>query len=61
MRSSFTDGAWVVFWEVEHLQELHMEDRIRIAHIQGFGRRGPYKRNFAPEGPMLIEHPGATR
>lgn len=51
----------MVFWEVEHLQELHMEDRIRIAHIQGFGRRGPYKRNFAPEGPMLIEHPGATR
>lgn len=50
-------GHWAIFWEVEHLAELPPERHLRIGDMMGFGKRQQYGNGFAPESPMLIEHP----
>lgn len=50
-------GYWAVFWEVEQLCELSLEERIPTGGFRGLGKHKPYRRNFVPEGPILIEHP----
>ena len=50
-------GWWAVFWELEDMSEISIADRIRMADCTGYGKRGSYKRNFIPEGPLLVEHP----
>jgi hypothetical protein len=50
-------GHWAIFWEVEQLHELSHEQRIKTMSFQGYEKRKPYKRNFVPEGPTLIQRP----
>jgi len=50
-------GHWAVFWEVEELRELSPEECIRTGEFCGFDKRNKYKRNFIPEGPIIVEHP----
>jgi hypothetical protein len=50
-------GHWAVFWEVEQLRELPSEGRIPTGEFRGLNKRKSYKRNFVPEGPMLVTHP----
>lgn len=50
-------GYWAVFWEVEALRKLPQPEQMRLADFTGFGKRRAYRRNFVPEGPLLIEHP----
>jgi hypothetical protein len=47
-------GHWAVFWEVQELQQLPIADAIRISDMQGYGRKAKYKKDFFPEGPILI-------
>jgi len=54
---SDNQGYWAIFWELEDMLGIPPADRIRIADFTGYGKRGSYKRNFIPEGPLLIEHP----
>lgn len=50
-------GHWAIFWEVEALRELPPEARIPTGQFQGFGKPKPYKKNFVPEGPILVSRP----
>jgi len=49
-------GYWAVFWEVEQLRKLPPTERIPTGEFRGLNKRKPYKRNFVPEGPILITH-----
>jgi hypothetical protein len=50
-------GHWAVFWELEDLHPVPKEHRLDLAELTGFGRKKAYGHAFAPEGPLLIEHP----
>lgn len=50
-------GHWAVFWEVGELRELSPKECIRTGDFCGFDKRKQYKRNFVPEGPIIVEHP----
>jgi hypothetical protein len=39
------------------LKRLPREQRMVLAELTGFGKKKSYGHAFAPEGPMLIEHP----
>jgi hypothetical protein len=49
-----------VFWVVENLHELPEEARIPVFDFRGYGKDKPYKKNFVPHRPLLIEHPHLT-
>ena len=53
---SDNSGYWAVFWEVEHLTQLAVAQRIQVTDLTGFGKPKSYD-PFVPEGPLLIEHP----
>ena len=46
-----------VFWVVENLHELPAESQIPVFDFCGYGKGKPYKKNFVPHGPLLVEHP----
>jgi hypothetical protein len=50
-------GHWAVFWEVEYLEPVAQPQRLQLAGLAGFGKKMSYGHPFAPEGPLLIEHP----
>lgn len=50
-------GYWALHWHVEELRELLSPERIPTADLTGWDKKKPYGRGFAPEGPLLIEHP----
>lgn len=52
-------GHWAIFWEVEHLRELQPDERISIELFMGYRSSKSYKKNFVPEGPLLVIHPHA--
>jgi hypothetical protein len=54
---SDNEGFWAVFWEVTNLREVPVPERIKISDFTGYGKRGHYKRDFIPEGPLLVELP----
>ncbi len=50
-------GYWAVFWEVDSLRELAPEDRIPTGEFIGYDSGKAYKKNFIPEGPLLVTKP----
>jgi hypothetical protein len=50
-------GHWAVFWEVARLRELAPEKRISTGGFYGWDKRKLYKKNFIPEGPILVQCP----
>jgi len=50
-------GHWAVFWEVRELRRLPESEFIATRQFTGHGKRRTYRDNFAPEGPLLVEHP----
>lgn len=50
-------GHWAVFWEVENLRELQSHERIETGAFIGYRSSKPYKKNFVPEGPLLVIQP----
>ena len=49
-------GHWAVFWEVQNLREIPMDEIVTIQDIQS--RAGTYyKPSFVPEGPVIIQNP----
>ncbi|WP_156804929.1 hypothetical protein [Synechococcus sp. PCC 6312] len=54
--STKTDSPqWAIFWEVEGLEKLRTS--IPIGTLMGLNSTRLYAPQFAPEGPVLIEHP----
>ena len=51
------EGWWAVFWEVTDLREVQVSERIKISEFTGYRKRRHYKRDFIPEGPLLVELP----
>jgi len=49
-----------VFWVVENLHELAADARIPVCDFRGYGKDKPYKENFVPRRPLLVEHPRLT-
>jgi hypothetical protein len=56
-RESDNAGHWAVFWEVGELRRVPESEYIPIGQFTGYGKRRAYPVNFAPEGPLLVEHP----
>lgn len=50
-------GHWAVFWEVDQLRELKPEERMPTGQLTGYGSAKAYKKNFVPEGPLLVINP----
>jgi len=50
-------GHWAVFWEVRDLRRVDETEFIPTGQFTGHGKRRAYRDNFAPEGPLLVEHP----
>jgi hypothetical protein len=50
-------GHWAVFWEVRDLRRLDAEQFLPTGQFTGRGKKRAYRDNFAPEGPLLVEHP----
>jgi hypothetical protein len=50
-------GHWAVFWEVDQLRELAQEERISTGEFVGHSSGKAYKKNFIPEGPILVVRP----
>lgn len=48
-------GHWAVFWEVEDLHLLTESECVLTGRFHGLDKRKNYGRNFAPEGPILIQ------
>jgi hypothetical protein len=54
--SNVTDPpTWVVFWEVQVLEQL--KTPIPIGNLCGKNKKTAYPARFIPEGPVLIEYP----
>lgn len=51
------EGYWAIFWEVESLHELLERERIRLSEFFGVKKGKPYKIDFIPEGPLLVQQP----
>jgi hypothetical protein len=49
-------GVWLLFWEVDSLQEQPEQNRIHVGSFTPFGKKKPYGNSCVPRGPMLIEH-----
>lgn len=47
-------GHWAVFWELDQLQELEAQDCIPTGNFVGYKTGKQYKKNFIPEGPLLV-------
>ena len=50
-------GDWLLFWELDSLQEIAEVDRVHVGAFTPFGKKKPYGNSFVPRGPMLIMHP----
>lgn len=50
-------GYWALYWHVQNLRQVPSEERIPIRELIPLGKTKPYGRGFAPEHPILIEHP----
>ena len=50
-------GHWAVFWEVNSLGRIDKQDQLHVGEFTGFGKKKSYGHSFAPEGPLLVEHP----
>jgi hypothetical protein len=59
LRPPTTEGEnpWPLFWEVEDLRWATSNEEIATGAFTGFGCSRPYRDNFIPEGPILLEHP----
>lgn len=55
--ASDNEGHWGIFWEVVDLRPATSKDWFPIAEMTGYGKKKCYGKPFAPEGPILIEHP----
>jgi hypothetical protein len=51
---------WAGFWEVENLRPLPSDEEIRISNLRSWKSESHFKRNFIPEGPLLIERPNTA-
>jgi hypothetical protein len=49
-------GHWAGFWEVEELRQLLPNGRIPTGKFIGFKSGKQYKKNFVPEGPLLVAY-----
>lgn len=54
--STDTDTRWMLFWEVEALEEAPASERLPIASLRGQGSK-TFAPNFVPHGPLIIENP----
>jgi len=50
-------GDWLLFWEVDHLEEIPKSVRMHVGEFVPYGKRKPYGNSFAPRGPMLVNRP----
>ena len=50
-------GHWAVFWEVARLRKLAPHENIPTGRFYGWDKRRFYKKNFIPEGPILVHPP----
>jgi hypothetical protein len=50
-------GDWLLFWEVDLLEEIPEPERLHVGHFMPYGKKKPYGKFFVPRGPMLVEHP----
>jgi hypothetical protein len=52
------DGYWAIFWEVEGLQEIcENAQRTPLSQLTGLDNGKPFKKQFIPQGPLLITYP----
>jgi hypothetical protein len=47
-------GDWLLFWEVDSLQEIPEENRIHVGSFAPYGKKRPYGNSFTPRGPLLL-------
>ena len=50
-------GDWLLFWEVDHLEEIPESERMHVGEFVPYGKKKPYGNCFAPRGPMLVNRP----
>lgn len=50
-------GDWLLFWEVDSLEEIPEKDRAHVGTFVPYGKKKPYGNSFVPREPMLIKHP----
>ena len=50
-------GHWAVFWELDQLRQLAPHERIATGIFIGHGTGKQYKKNFIPEGPLIVIRP----
>lgn len=50
-------GDWLLFWEVDHLEEIPESERMHVGKFVPYGKKKPYGNSFAPRGPMLVNRP----
>ena len=48
------ESPWAVFWEVDRLRELESQERIPTGTFVGYKSGKQYKKNFVPEGPLIV-------
>lgn len=47
-------GHWAVFWELDQIRELPAIERISTGDFVGHKTGKQYKKNFVPEGPLIV-------
>jgi hypothetical protein len=47
-------GDWLLFWEVDLLEEIPEAERMHVGEFVPYGKVKPYGNSFAPRGPMLV-------
>jgi hypothetical protein len=50
-------GHWAIFWELDRLRPLSPAERIATSRFIGYKTGRKYKKNFAPEGLMIVTRP----
>jgi hypothetical protein len=55
--STISDSPFGIYWIVDELREVELQQCLRVADLRGFGKNKPYGSKFVPEGPVLIDHP----
>ncbi len=51
------EGHWLLFWEVDDLDEIPDAERKHVGEFTPYGKKKPYGNSFVPRGPMLVNRP----
>ena len=46
-------GDWLLFWEVDHLDEIPESERMHVGEFVPYEKKKPYGNSFAPRGLCL--------